>query len=281
MQFQNPSSLGIEGFFSFRERYVMGPTVAEIKQKLQQADAAEFAVLERSLIADTRKGVRVAVESARKRLAALEAEQQRLEGLYAFQADIAGGKLVVGLDEVGRGPLAGPLAVGAVVLPDEPRIAGLNDSKQVKPEERERIAEQVKQVALTWTVQYIEPGDIDTHGMTASLTTAFCRAIAAVEAQGVQPEVVLLDGNPLHLDAREINVVKGDGKCASIAAASIVAKVERDALMCEYAKHYPAYDFASNKGYASAAHIEAIKQQGLCPIHRVSFCHAFTQESLF
>ena len=158
-------------------------------------------------------------------------------------------------------------------LPDEPRIAGLNDSKQVKPEERERIAEQVKQVALTWTVQYIEPGDIDAHGMTASLTTAFCRAIAAVEAQGVQPEVVLLDGNPLHLDAREINVVKGDGKCASIAAASIVAKVERDALMCEYAKRFPAYDFASNKGYASAAHIEAIKQQG--------FCHAFTQESLF
>ena len=251
----------------------MGPTVAEIKQKLQQADAAEFAVLERSLIADTRKGVHAAVESARKRLAALEAEQQRLEGMYAFQADIAGGKLVVGLDEVGRGPLAGPLAVGAVVLPDEPRIAGLNDSKQVKPEERERIAEQVKQVALTWTVQFIEPGDIDAHGMTASLTTAFCRAIAAVEAQGVQPEVVLLDGNPLHLDAREIN--------ASIAAASIVAKVERDALMCEYAKRFPAYDFASNKGYASAAHIEAIKQQGLCPIHRVSFCHAFTQESLF
>ena len=241
MQFQNPSSLGIEGFFSFRERYVMGPTVAEIKQKMQQADAAEFAVLERSLIADTRKGVRAAVESARKRLAALEAEQQRLEGMYA----------------------------------------GLNDSKQVKPEERERIAEQVKQVALTWTVQFIEPGDIDAHGMTASLTTAFCRAIAAVEAQGVQPEVVLLDGNPLHLDAREINVVKGDGKCASIAAASIVAKVERDALMCEYAKRFPAYDFASNKGYASAAHIEAIKQQGLCPIHRVSFCHAFTQESLF
>lgn len=112
----------------------MGPTVAEIKSKLQAADAAEFAVLERSLVADTRKGVLAAVESARRRLAVEAKEAARLEGMYAFQNDIAHGGLVVGLDEVGRGPLAGPLAVGAVVLPDQPHIPGLNDSKQVKPE---------------------------------------------------------------------------------------------------------------------------------------------------
>lgn len=259
----------------------MGPTVAEIREKLQHADAAEFAVLERSLVADTRKGVRSAVETARRRIAAEQAEAQRLAGMYTFQAEVAGGRLVVGLDEVGRGPLAGPLAVGAVVLPEQPHIAGLNDSKQVKPERREEIAARIKQVALAWTVQYIESADIDANGMTASLVTAFRRAVAAVEAAGVSPEVVLLDGNPLHMDKREVNVVKGDGKCASIAAASIVAKVERDALMCEYAKQFPAYDFASNKGYASAAHIQAIKDYGLCPIHRASFCHAFTQESLF
>ena len=259
----------------------MGPTVADIKAKLQQADAAEFAVLERSLVADTRKGVRNAVEAARRRIAAERAEAKRLEGMYAFQGEIAGGSLVVGLDEVGRGPLAGPLAVGAVVLPEQPRIAGLNDSKQVKPEHREQIAAEIKQVALAWTVQYIEPADIDAHGMTASLVAAFKRAVAVIEAAGVTPEVVLLDGNPLHMDKREVNVVKGDGKCASIAAASIVAKVERDALMRAYAKQFPEYDFASNKGYASAAHIQAIKEHGLCPIHRESFCHAFTQESLF
>ena len=117
--------------------------------------------------------------------------------------------------------------------------------------------------------------------MTASLLKAFRGALAVVESAGVKPDTVLLDGNPLHMDPREVNVVKGDGKCASIAAASIVAKVERDALMCEYARQYPEYDFASNKGYASAAHIQAIKEHGLCPIHRASFCHAFTQESLF
>ena len=110
----------------------MGPTVAEIKSKLQAADAAEFAVLERSLVADTyARGFLAAVESARRRLVVEAQEAARLEGMYAFQNDIAHGGLVVGLDEVGRGPLAGPLAVGAVVLPDQPHIPGLNDSKQV------------------------------------------------------------------------------------------------------------------------------------------------------
>ena len=259
-------------------------TVPEIKRKLQEANAEEFAALERSLVADTRKGVRSAVEVARRRLAAEEAERERLAGMYSFQRELAeahGGRIVVGLDEVGRGPVAGPLAVGAVVLPDDVVIEGLNDSKQVKPEQREAIAERVKSCALAWTVQYIEPHEIDAAGMTASLVTAFRRAVAAVEAMGVIPDVVLLDGNPLHMDAREVSVVKGDAKCASIAAASIVAKVERDALMVELDRAYPAYGFASNKGYASEEHINAIKKHGLSPVHRVSFCTAFTQPTLF
>ncbi len=259
----------------------MGPTVAEIRSRLKQADAAEFKVLERSLVADTRKGVRAALETARHRLAAAAAEEARLQGMYDYQKELAGRAVAVGLDEVGRGPLAGPLAVGAVVLPDAPRIAGLNDSKQVKPADRERIAEEIKELALAWAVCYVEPADIDAQGMTASLTSAFKQALECVEAAGIEVGAVLLDGNPLHMDEREINVVKGDGKCASIAAASIVAKVERDALMCRYAEQYPEYGFEACKGYASPAHIEAIRRYGLCPIHRVSFCHAFVQESLF
>lgn len=259
----------------------MGLTVAEIKLRLQKADEAELAVLERSLIADTRKGVKAALQTARRRVEAQAAEERRLAGMYNFERTLTEGALAVGLDEVGRGPLAGPLAVGAVVLPDDVRIAGLNDSKQIKPGDREVIAAQIKQKALAWTVQYVEAPDIDALGMTASLIDAFTRAIAVIEKAGVSPEVVLLDGNPLHLDKREINVVKGDGKCASIAAASIVAKVDRDALMRTYAERYPEYGFDSCKGYASAAHIEAIKKHGLCPIHRATFCHAFVQESLF
>lgn len=262
----------------------MGPTVAEIKSRLKVADEREFAVLERSLMADTRKGVRDAVEATRRRLEAVAAERDRLASLYAFERELANGRgagVIVGLDEVGRGPLAGPLAVGAVVLPPKPQIEGLNDSKQVKPEVRERIAAEVKRIALVWTVEYIEPDVIDACGMTASLTTAFRRAVAHVEAAGVRPDVVLLDGNPLHLDEREVNVVKGDGRCASIAAASIIAKVERDALMCRYAEQYPEYHLDECKGYASPAHIEAIKHYGLTPIHRASFCTAFTQPTLF
>lgn len=259
-------------------------TVPEIRRKLQEADAAAFAVLERSLVADTRKGVRAAVEVARRRLEAEAAEEARLAGMYAFEQKLAaerGGSVVIGLDEVGRGPLAGPLAVGGVVLDADDPIAGLNDSKQVRPEDREAIAGEVRRRARAWTVQYVEPADIDRVGMTVALRRAFAAAIAEVEAQGVAVDAVLLDGNPLHLDPREVNVVKGDGKCASIAAASLVAKVARDQVMEAYAEQYPGYGFESNKGYGSEGHMAAIRERGLCPIHRRSFCSFAAQESLF
>lgn len=167
-------------------------TVAEVKKLLEGADEAQFATLERSLVADTRKGVRQAVDVARRRLQANAAEAARLQGMYDFERQLAeskagSGAVIVGLDEVGRGPVAGPLAVGAVVLPANPHIAGLNDSKQVSPANRGRIASEIKRVALAWTVQYIEPAEIDACGMTASLITAFRRAIAAIEAAGITP----------------------------------------------------------------------------------------------
>lgn len=262
----------------------MDLTVSEIRKKLQSASPEEFEAIERSLVADTRKGVRSAIEAARKRIAAEQAERKRLEAMYAFESNLArekGCSLVLGLDEVGRGPVAGPLAIGAVVLSSEVPIEGLNDSKQVKPEQREIIAEKIKESALAWNVQYIQPREIDAAGMTASLVVAFRRAIQAIEDAGIKPDLILLDGNPLRLDPREVNVIKGDAKCASIAAASIIAKVERDALMDAYDIQYPEYGFKSNKGYASADHIDAIKAYGLSPVHRVSFCGSFLQESLF
>ncbi|MDO4502949.1 MAG: ribonuclease HII [Coriobacteriia bacterium] len=262
----------------------MGQTVAQIKQMLAEADAEQLAALERTLAADERKGVVSALAAARKRVAAQAAEEERLAGMYRFQQELAaerGGSVVLGLDEVGRGPLAGPLAIGGVVLPAEPLIAGLNDSKKVAPKDREAIAAQVKEHAVAWTIQYIQPEEIDSAGMTACLRKAFVQAIADIESQGVVPDVVLLDGNPLHLDPREVNVIKGDGKCAAIAAASIVAKVDRDALMCQLAQEYPQYGFDGNKGYGSAAHMDAIREFGLSPVHRRSFCTSITQPTLF
>jgi ribonuclease HII len=258
-----------------------GRTVSEITKALQQADRAEFDTLSRALAADERKGVRHALEVARRRIEAEEAETARLDGMYATMRAMCPAGYAVGLDEVGRGPVAGPLAVGAVVLPDEPHIEGLNDSKQLTPAKREEIARIVKDVAVAWDIEYIEPHFIDENGMTVSLRTAFTRAIKAIEDGGVEVRAVLLDGNPLHLDPREKNLVKGDAKCAPIAAASIIAKVDRDALMSSYATEYPEYGFELNKGYASPEHIEAIKAHGLTPLHRASFCHAWTQETLF
>lgn len=265
----------------FLDEVGMAITLAEIRKLLKTANREQYDSLARALAADERKGVVAALASAKKRLDAEDAEAARLEGMYAFQAECARGGIAVGLDEVGRGPVAGPLTVAAVVLPDEPRIEGLNDSKQVSPENRERIAEEVKRVALAWHIEHVEPAYIDEHGMAQSLRMAFSAALAGVEAQGVACDAVLLDGNALHLDPREINVVKGDARCASIAAASIIAKVERDALMVRYAQEYPEYGFDSCKGYASAEHIAAIKTYGLTPLHRATFCRAWTQDALF
>ncbi len=263
-------------------------TVEEIRELLRKADEREFTALERSLAADTRKGVRSAVDVARRRIEAERAECERLASLYSYERSLApaaeqgaADALIVGLDEVGRGAVAGPLAVGAVVLPPQPLIEGLNDSKQLTPEQREAIAANVKEAALAWTVAYVEPADIDRDGMTVSLRRAFSMALAQIEESGICPGVVLVDGNPLHIDPREVNVVKGDAKCASIAAASIVAKVERDSLMCDLAQSYPPYGFEQNKGYGSSHHAEMIRAYGTSPVHRKSFCRSFMQETLF
>ena len=261
----------------------MAMTVPEIRKKLREADEKELAALERSLAADTRKGVAAALKVARRRVEAEKAERARLASMYSFERGMLGEgqHVIVGLDEVGRGPVAGPLAVGAVVLPETPTIEGLNDSKQLTPEQRDRISEEIVKVARAWAIEMVEPSFIDANGMTAALRKGFTGALAQIEEQGVHADLVLVDGNPLHMDPREKNVVKGDAKCASIAAASIIAKVARDALMCDLGAKYPGYDFEGNKGYGSPQHIEAIKKLGLSPVHRRSFCRSFMQETLF
>ncbi|MBR2789463.1 MAG: ribonuclease HII [Eggerthellaceae bacterium] len=263
-------------------------SIEEVAAMLEGCDRATFESCREALKSDTRKGILSLLARAEKRIAAEEAESARLEGMYAFESSLAaarGAKAWVGLDEVGRGPLAGPLAAGAVVLSPDTRIPGLNDSKKLTPAAREEIAEAVRAQALAWAVTYVDNEFIDAHGMVASLKKAFSTALADVEGQLAAREMmcdlVLLDGNPLGFDAREVNVVKGDAKCASIAAASIIAKVARDALMVEYAAEYPRYGWESNKGYASEEHMAAIERYGLSPLHRASFCTSMTQMSLF
>ncbi|MGN0037956.1 MAG: ribonuclease HII [Coriobacteriales bacterium] len=182
--------------------------------------------------------------------------------------ELSGGGVAAGLDEVGRGPLAGPLTVAAVVLPPEPQIVGLDDSKKVSPKRREELALQIMDTALAFGIAHIEPQEIDACGMAASLRACMLRALKSC---GLEPDCVLIDGNPLNIHPRERSVVKGDGSVACIAAASILAKVTRDHIMEAYAQSYPEYGFESNKGYGSAAHIAAIREHGPCPLHRMSF----------
>ena len=167
----------------------------------------------------------------------------------------------------------------AVCLPMEPRVWGINDSKKLTPARRELLAVKIAEVATAIGFCHIAPEAIDDMGMSRAIRAAVAGAVADT---GLEPDCVLMDGNPLGAVPNELDVVKGDAKIACIAAASIMAKVTRDEMMVEYDAEYPEYHLAESKGYASPEHIEAIRKHGLCPLHRVSFCGNFLQtERLF
>jgi len=205
------------------------------------------------------------------------------QALYGFLEELDAGRNlnIIGIDEVGRGSLCGPLTVAAVSLPLAPRIVGLNDSKKLSAKRRDELSEQIKQIAKAYSIIDIEAQDIDRIGIAEAVFQGMTQALKAVTAQTRKPDIVLIDGRPLGIHANEQAIVKGDGKVASIAAASILAKTHRDALMLGYSEEYPCYAWQSNKGYGSAVHITAIKEQGLSPLHRKSFCGGILQETLF
>ena len=174
-----------------------------------------------------------------------------------------------GVDEAGRGPLAGPVCAAAVILPRGLVIPGLNDSKKLSEKRREALYGEITQKALHWAVAFASVEEIEALNILGATYLAMNRAIAGL---GVEPELVLIDGN--RAKGVEHNckcVVGGDGKCADIAAASIIAKVTRDRLMCELDEKYPGYGFAKHKGYGTAAHYAAIRELGPCEAHRPSF----------
>lgn len=249
-------------------------TAREVVGMLSDAPLDEARELVERYREDPRKQVMRAVEVARRRIEREEAERDRVEAMYALERELGGDGVVVGVDEVGRGALAGPLTVAAVRLPASPIVWGLNDSKQLTPSRREALAAQIADVALAIGIAHVEPALIDALGMALSLRQAMARAVGDT---GLDPDCVLIDGNPVHAHPAERCLVKGDARVASIAAASIVAKVTRDALMVAYDEEYPGYHLAESKGYGSAEHIAAIRERGLTPIHRVSFCGNFLE----
>lgn len=177
--------------------------------------------------------------------------------------------LIAGVDEVGRGPLAGPVCVACVMMPLDDIIEGVDDSKKISEKKRNLLAEQIKEKAICYTVELVDEDTIDKINILEATKLAMKRAI---ENMQIKPDVVLVDAiSKLDVDANIRGIIKGDALSYSIGCASILAKVTRDNLMCELAKEYPEYGFEKHKGYGTKAHIDAIKEHGPCVHHRLSF----------
>ncbi|MCB7317845.1 ribonuclease HII [Lacrimispora sp. 210928-DFI.3.58] len=204
----------------------------------------------------------------------LEKELLRLEAMKEFEKENASYAAICGIDEAGRGPLAGPVAAGAVILPKDCTILYLNDSKKLSEKRREELFLEIKEKAVAWSVGIVSPGRIDEINILQATYEAMRTAIDGLK---VKPDLLLNDAVTIPMvDIPQIPIIKGDAKSISIAAASILAKVTRDHMMAEYEEMFPGYGFAKHKGYGTAAHIQAIKELGPCPIHRRTFIKNFT-----
>lgn len=250
-------------------------SISEIKNMLQAACEDELPEFVKRFETDDRSGVQKLVMGAKKRYDAYEKEKQRIFDLQAYEREYAAYSYICGIDEVGRGPLAGPVVAGAVVLPKNCDILYINDSKKLTEKKREELYDIIMEKAVSYGIGYASPERIDEINILQATYEAMRAAIGNLS---VIPDILLNDavtipGLPTTL--KQVPIIKGDAKSLSIGAASIIAKVTRDRLMVEYDKVFPQYDFAGNKGYGSQSHIEALKKYGATPIHRRSFIKNF------
>lgn len=222
---------------------------------------------------DERAGVQALLKRAEKQLDALQNERERMWEMKRFEREYGGKGPVCGIDEAGRGPLAGPVVAGAVILPKDCGILYINDSKKLSASKREELYEEIMEKAVAVGVGMASPARIDEINILQATYEAMREAISKLS---VKPDILLNDAVTIpEVSIRQVPIIKGDAKSISIGAASIIAKVTRDRLMVEYDKIMPEYGFASNKGYGSAEHIAALKAYGPSPIHRASFIKNF------
>lgn len=206
-----------------------------------------------------------------------EKEEIRLNELKKEEMQLyaMGAKYICGIDEAGRGPLAGPVVVASVIMPKDSKIEGVNDSKKVSEKKREKLYEEITQSAISWSVAIIDQKQIDDINILNATKKGLTQCIKELKEK---PNIIIVDALE-KIDTLGIpykSIIKGDAKCYSIAAASIIAKVTRDRIMRQWDEVYPQYGFAKHKGYGTATHIAAIKEYGLCPIHRRSFTKKFS-----
>ncbi|HIU75364.1 MAG TPA: ribonuclease HII [Candidatus Pelethocola excrementipullorum] len=251
----------------------MNKSIAEIKMEFEQAEESQVDILCHAYEEDSRAGVQNLVKKARRSQEALKKERERTEQLKEFERKYEHLGYVCGIDEVGRGPLAGPVVAGAVILPRDCQILYLNDSKQLSAKKRDELYDIIMEEAVAVGIGYASPARIDEINILQATYEAMREAVGKLE---VKPQILLNDAVTIpEVVIPQVPIIKGDARSISIAAASIVAKVTRDRLMVEYDKLMPEYGLASNKGYGSAEHIQALKQHGPSPIHRASFITHF------
>lgn len=205
-----------------------------------------------------------------------EKEQQRLIEIKKIDKDVfsQGHKYICGIDEAGRGPLAGPVVVASVIMPEDSMIEGVNDSKKVSEKKREKLYEQIIQEAISYSVGIVDQQEIDRVNILNATKAGLTQSVKGLD---VKPDIILVDAltNIDTCGIPYVPIIKGDAKSYSIAAASIIAKVTRDRIMRQWDEIYPVYGFEKHKGYGTAAHISAIKENGICPLHRLSFVKNF------
>ncbi len=253
----------------------MSKSIAEIKKEFEEAqlDQENLEQLFTFYKDDTRNGVVSLIAKKRDLLMKLEEERERTYQMTSYEREYCAYEYICGIDEVGRGPLAGPVVACAVILPKNCDILYLNDSKKLSEKKREILYDEIMEKAVAVGIGMVSPQDIDEMNI---LQATYKAMRIAVSKLGVEPDLYLNDAVTIPgITGKQVPIIKGDAKSISIAAASIVAKVTRDRLMVEYDAVLPEYAFASNKGYGSAKHIKALRELGPTPIHRATFIKKF------
>lgn len=251
----------------------MEQKISKIREILQAADLSELPAFISTYEKDLRTGVTALVSKARKKIQEYEKELARTEKMKEYEKKYSSFSYICGIDEVGRGPLAGPVVAGAVILPRDCDILYLNDSKQLSEKKREELYEVIMEKAVATGLGFVSPERIDEVNILNATYEAMRQAVSELKQV---PDLLLNDAVTIpEVTIKQVPIIKGDTKSISIAAASIIAKVTRDRLMVQYDTVYPEYGFASNKGYGAQAHLEALRKFGPTPVHRKTFIKNF------
>lgn len=252
-------------------------TFNEIKEKLESTDVEKLPYVLENYKDDKRKGIIKLIEKQEMRYKKFLQEQQRIENMRIYEEKYSEYEYIAGIDEVGRGPLAGPVVTCAIILPRGARILYVNDSKKLSAETREELYDILMEKAIDVSIGIENNQVIDEINILQATYKAMQQSVNNLK---IKPDIILNDAVTIpDISVKQVPIIKGDSKSITIASASIIAKVTRDRLMVEYDKLYPEYDFINNKGYGSKKHIEALKKYGPCPIHRETFIKKFLNEN--